>query len=95
MQAKSNNDMKFTLPNLEENALINKGIAQDNDTFSPDDVALKQFKRRGRPLSDDTKVAVSIRLSSQVLDYFRQNGKGWQTRINDTLEHWVRQQTKS
>ena len=39
----------------------------------------------GRPKLDNSKVPVSIRLDSEVLDYFKSTGKGWQTKINDVL----------
>jgi uncharacterized protein (DUF4415 family) len=29
-----------------------------------------------------------------VLDHFRAGGKGWQTRINDTLERYVKRERK-
>jgi uncharacterized protein (DUF4415 family) len=41
--------------------------------------------RRGRPPSDASKKLVSLRLSPEVIDHFRSEGAGWQTRINDTL----------
>jgi uncharacterized protein (DUF4415 family) len=45
--------------------------------------------RRGRPRSDRPKEAVNLRLSGEVLDYFRGTGPGWQTRINTELERAV------
>lgn len=46
--------------------------------------------RRGRPpLGERPKQAVKLRLSPDVLEYFRGTGKGWQTRINETLERHV------
>lgn len=32
-----------------------------------------------------TKVQVTLRLSPEVLDFFKSSGKGWQTRLNDML----------
>jgi uncharacterized protein (DUF4415 family) len=32
-----------------------------------------------------TKVAVSIRLSPEVISHFKANGPGWQSRIDDAL----------
>ena len=32
-----------------------------------------------------TKVQVTLRLSPEVLDFFKSSGKGWQTRMNDML----------
>ena len=42
-------------------------------------------RARGRPKQDVTKESVSMRLSPTVLDHFRGQGPGWQTRINDFL----------
>ena len=36
-----------------------------------------------------TKQAVSIRLSTEVVDFFKQSGKGWQTRVDDVLREYV------
>ena len=41
--------------------------------------------RRGRPRSDNTKQAVSLRLDSDILEWFKNSGTGWQTRMNDAL----------
>lgn len=41
--------------------------------------------RRGRPRSDNPKQAVSLRLDRDVIDWFRESGTGWQTRINEAL----------
>nr|VFJ44239.1 MAG: BrnA antitoxin of type II toxin-antitoxin system [Candidatus Kentron sp. FM] len=32
---------------------------------------------------------VSIRLSNEVVSYFRATGKGWQTRVDEVLEEWM------
>jgi uncharacterized protein (DUF4415 family) len=41
--------------------------------------------RRGRPPKTDTKQQVTLRLSPDVLEPFKASGRGWQTRIEDTL----------
>lgn len=41
--------------------------------------------RPGRPKSAARKEAVSLRLDPEVLDYFRNQGPGWQSRINAAL----------
>ena len=55
----------------------------------PEDVlppaVLAQFPKHRGPQKAPTKVPVSIRLSSDVLGYFKRKGKGWQTRIDDAL----------
>jgi uncharacterized protein (DUF4415 family) len=47
--------------------------------------------RRGRPVmaAGEKKEAVSLRLSPQVLAFFRGRGEGWQTMINDVLTDHV------
>lgn len=43
------------------------------------------------PQKAPTKTQVSVRLSNEVLDYFKANGSGWQTRIDDALKEYVRE----
>jgi uncharacterized protein (DUF4415 family) len=47
------------------------------------------FRRgRGRPAKPDRKVNQTLRLDPDVLAAYRQQGSGWQTRINEVLrEH--------
>lgn len=40
------------------------------------------------------KNAISIRLDSDVLDFFKATGKGYQTRINAVLRHYMQETTK-
>lgn len=46
--------------------------------------------RVGRPKSDNPKQITTIRLSPEVLAYFKDGGKGWQTRIDKALQEWVK-----
>jgi len=45
--------------------------------------------KRGRPKARETKEAVNIRFSPDILAAFRATGRGWQTRINDALREWL------
>ena len=59
-------------------------------THTPADIA--QYKARGRPvgtLKEDTKQAVTVRYSPDVLTTFRATGAGWQARMNDALRDWL------
>lgn len=40
------------------------------------------------------KKAVSIRLDEDILDFFQATGKGYQTRINSVLRHFVTEQKR-
>ena len=77
------------MPNAEEEATINAGIAADPDTYELTEEEFKQLRpiseRVGRPKSDVVKEQLTIRLDPKVVAHFRSTGKGWQTRINDAL----------
>lgn len=51
------------------------------------DLAAYSRQRAGK--GEAKKQAVSIRLSPEVLAYFKAKGAGWQTRINDALTAFV------
>jgi len=46
---------------------------------------LAQFKNTRGPQKAPTKIAVSIRLSPEVVKHFKAKGPGWQARIDDAL----------
>ncbi|MGI9146143.1 MAG: BrnA antitoxin family protein [Chloroflexota bacterium] len=51
-----------------------------------EEAAQELFRRgRGRPAKENPKVNKTLRIDSDVLDAYRQEGKGWQTRINQVL----------
>jgi len=97
-----NKQHKYIMPTDEEDAAINAGIAADPDTFESDfsravrssattpqgivDDVIKQY--RGKQVKP-TKQPISIRLSPEVLDFFRAQGKGWQTAMDDVLKDYV------
>lgn len=56
----------------------------------PPDLYDALAKRRRGPQKAPTKVAVSIRLSRDVLAAFKAKGPGWQSRIDDALRASLR-----
>ncbi len=44
------------------------------------------FPRTRGPQKASTKVAISIRLSPEVIEHFKAGGPGWQSRIDDALK---------
>uniref|UniRef100_Q07NE8 BrnA antitoxin family protein n=1 Tax=Rhodopseudomonas palustris (strain BisA53) TaxID=316055 RepID=Q07NE8_RHOP5 len=46
---------------------------------------LAQFKATRGPQKAPTKIPVSIRLSADVVQHFKDTGPGWQSRIDDVL----------
>jgi uncharacterized protein (DUF4415 family) len=49
----------------------------------------KDFFRRAKLRMPKGKQVVSLRLDSDVLDWFKRQGKGYQTRINAVLRAYV------
>jgi len=86
---------------------IAASIAEDPDTFEPTDAmfsratsvadsnlpeSIKRAARGGRPRQDVTKQMTTIRLPTNVVEFFKagsKDGKGWQTRLSAALEEYV------
>jgi uncharacterized protein (DUF4415 family) len=51
----------------------------------PEFVAKVMRQKRGRPPVEMPKKQVTLRLDQDVIDHFKAEGPGWQTRINDAL----------
>jgi uncharacterized protein (DUF4415 family) len=49
---------------------------------------LRKPRKRG-PQKTPTKVQTTIRLDREVIDHFRASGRGWQSRLNETLRRVV------
>jgi len=67
---------------------ITKAVASDPDTRLLDENDFKKMRRRGVQKAPK-KQSTTIRLNSEIIDYFKSNGKGWQTEINDILQRYV------
>ena len=58
----------------------------DDDWFAEADAYIgTKLVRRGRPRTANPKRPVSLRLDTDVIDWFKRKGEGWQTRINEEL----------
>ena len=45
--------------------------------------------RPGRPPKEARKRQLTLRLSPEVVDYFKSTGPGWQTRMDEALKEYV------
>ena len=50
---------------------------------------LKKLNVRG-PQKTPTKERITIRLSPEVIQRFRDTGDGWQTRVDSALKEWLK-----
>ena len=71
---------------------------RDSDPGDAPDLSLGEWPnkfakaavRHDRPPSANPKVSTTIRLSRDVVEHFKADGRGWQTRIDDALRDWIR-----
>jgi uncharacterized protein (DUF4415 family) len=52
-------------------------------------LAQEMLKPRGRPRAEHPKERINIRLSHEVVEYFKSAGDGWQTRIDLALRQFI------
>lgn len=76
-----------------EEARINAGIALDPDTFEASDEEFASA-RRGRPALPEAerKKPVTMFMDPAVIAFFKQGGRGWQTRAHDVLARHVKRE---
>ena len=90
----------------EEDIHIKEGIAADPDTFEMTDKMLAKarpasethpkivdaYKRTRGEQRKPKKTPVYIRLDNDIVEYYKADGKGWQTKINDALRKSINSQ---
>ena len=54
----------------------------------------KKLVRRGRPAGSGQKTQTTLRISKDVLEFFRSTGPGWQTRMDNALKRYVATQRR-
>ena len=90
-------------PTPEEEAEIQRQIAEDPDDFEKD----AEWFKRARPATEvvphiverhrrprgkqkaPTKQKITLRIDADIADHFRSSGPGWQTRLNDALRRSI------
>ncbi len=96
---------KIRLNTREEEAAIQRGIAEDPDNpewteedfaralpaalVMPPEFMAEHARRQRGPQKAPTKVLVSLRLDRDVIERLKAGGPGWQTRANDLLRRAV------
>lgn len=81
-------------PLIDANGEVRELTAKDMAKFRPAaDVLPPSLKKklgvRG-PQKAPTKERITIRLSREVVDQFRESGEGWQTRVDAALREWLK-----
>ena len=82
---------KLIAPTDQEDKTITKAALSDPNNLPLADCELLNMhstKVRGLQKSP-TKIPVSIRLTPDVVNFFKSQGKGWQTKINTVLSDYA------
>lgn len=87
------------LPTDKEDKVLTRQAREDNTLLTNEQLAqmkpiaefpkLQTLVKRGRPQKSNPKKSTTIRLDAEVLDFFKAQGKGWQTMINKILHDYV------
>lgn len=81
-------------PLISADGEVRELTAEDMAKFKPAAKALpsslrKKLGVRG-PQKTPTKERITIRLSREVVERFRESGEGWQTRVDAALREWLK-----
>ena len=81
-------------PLIDDDGEVRELSAADMAKFRPAAEVLpaslkKKLGVRG-PQKAPTKERITIRLSREVVDQFRESGEGWQTRVDAALRDWLK-----
>jgi uncharacterized protein (DUF4415 family) len=81
-------------PLIDTDGDVRELTAVDMAKFKPAAEVLPQSLRkklgvRG-PQKAPTKERITIRLSREVVEQFRESGEGWQTRVDSALREWLK-----
>ena len=84
---------------VQRDVSVDAPIARDPETdlYDPNDpgqvaaffASAKVVRKPGRPKAETVKVPIAIRLSPEVVEYFKATGAGWQSRIDSALHEWM------
>ena len=67
---------------------IARAVESDPDARLLNEEDFKKMHRRGAQKAS-VKDRITIRLNHEVVGFFKTQGKGWQTKINDVLQDYV------
>ncbi len=81
--------MKYATTLKSPKTTSNRRVDPDNPLWSEEMLGPPVLKRGRGPQKAPTKVLTTVRLDADVLAFFKAQGSGYQTRINDELRKVV------
>lgn len=84
---------KALKPLIDENGDVRELTPEDFARMKPASEAhpeiVERYRRTRGPQKAPRKVVTTIRLDADVVEYFKAQGRGWQTRINEKLREVI------
>jgi uncharacterized protein (DUF4415 family) len=77
--------MKHAITLKSSKKILAKQIDPDNPPWSEDMLGAPVVRRGRGPQKAPTKILTTIRLDADIVAFFRSEGRGFQTRINEAL----------
>lgn len=75
---------------LDDEAIAAASFGDPNaQPLSKEELAQVRPTRRGRPAGSGSKVQITIRFDEDIVKAFKNNGEGWQSRMNEALREWL------
>jgi uncharacterized protein (DUF4415 family) len=74
-----------------------RGMRPIHEVLPPESVANLPKRKRGErgAQKTPTKVALTVRYSPEVIEYFKDTGEGWQKRMDEVLKNWIKKHPKA
>jgi uncharacterized protein (DUF4415 family) len=85
MVAEGEDQTDFALIDAMSEADVERAIADDPDWQG----VPRDWYRGAEAVMPRPKIAVSIRLDAELVEFFRSQGRGWQTRMNAVLRAYA------
>ena len=89
------------MPTDAEDEIITRQAMEDGTLLTDEQLAqmrpisefpeLQALVKRGRPRKANPKQSTTLRLDAEILEFFKGQGKGWQTEINAILHKYVKE----
>jgi uncharacterized protein (DUF4415 family) len=67
-----------------------KVLDADNPPWTEDMLGAPILKRGRGPQTAPTKVLTSVRLDADILEFFKSQGAGYQSKMNEVLKDWMK-----
>ncbi len=84
---------KALKPLIDENGDVRELTPEDFARMKPASEThpeiVERYRRTRGPQKAPRKVVTTIRLDADVVEYFKAQGRGWQTRINEKLREVI------